>query len=641
MSYRSDLAAAPDMHAGASDAALMPQVLAYYRLAAPLIDASFGGAPLIYKNYPGGLEKDGMLHVTAIPLTVNRLLWAIHAEYAIEFYTWAPPRENEDRLRFARILLEPPAGVSFARVKLAAHALRALLLDVAKVRAVPLLDGRTGMALWIPFADAPHAPMVRAWLHRLCNRAAVLHPDLVSTEFNTHGDGRVHLHVSSNAPGHCSAVPYSLREQGLAVCAPIRWDELDAFSSASALHADTMAARLHDTRDLFADAVAEIAEQRFGAVGPGRTLADAMATTPGPRGHIITAAIQILDDGKARTAAEILAAALERNLVPPETKPHYIYTALFEYIARQLGRGRKPPIVQDAQRRFRINEPPDDWPDLLPSGPTAGDDVPALCDRLEQSATGPDPAAFEAAVCDAFAHLGFLTQHLGQHGQPDGIGDAILGPLGYRVILECKTAKSIVTQPDAAEVAKFREAFSGDRCVLVGPDFSGELELLGELQTHRVTALAVGELQTLLHIGANALEVQRILEPGFASDLIGDLLWERRHGAAKHVATVAALIAREGWTAQETAAAQGGAANAPRLTVDAAMLLVDAALKAAGSTQACTRDEVVAAFAWLTNPNVHTAVDYDGTIVLLGPYFSQTFFRNAPESSFVGQSACQ
>jgi hypothetical protein len=213
--------------------------------------------------------------------------------------------------------------------------------------------------------------------------------------------------------------------------------------------------------------------------------------------------------------------------------------------------------------------------------------------------------------------LGFLAQHLGQHGQPDGVADAILGALGYRVLLECKTAKTIVSQPDAAEAAKFREAFGADRCVLVGPDFSGELELLSELQTHRVCALSVGVLQTLLHIGADALEVRRVLEPGFASDLIGDVLWERRHGAAKRVATVAGLVVSEGWRAQVTAAEQGGPGNAPRLTVDAAMVLVDAALRAVGSAQACTRAEVEAAFAWLTSACVGLAVrDGDEVVVL-------------------------
>lgn len=603
-----------DLLTGASDAVLMPQVLAYYRVTAPYIEASLDGTPLVYRNYPAGLDKPGILHLTDIPFSVNRLLWAIHAKYAIEFFTWAPLHADEDRLRFARILIEPPLGVAFDRVKLAAQAVRALLHDSAALQAVPLVDGQNGMALWIPFADAPHAAPLRAWLHRLCNRAAQLHPDLISTEFNTHRDGRVHLHVSSNAPRHCSAVPYSLRAHGLAVCTPIRWDELDSLDRSDAFHHDTFATRLHDHGDVFAKQVEAIGDQHFGTAGPGELTV--MSTTPGPRGHIITAAIEILDDGRPRTAQELLAEALARKLVPTGTKPHYIYTALFEYIGRQLGRGRKPPIVQDAQRRFRI-EPPDDWPDLVPSAPSADDSVPALCERLEQTATGHDPAAFEAAVCDAFAHLGFLAQHLGAHGQPDGVADAILGELGYRVLIECKTAKSIVSQPDAAEVDKFRDAFHADRCVLVGPDFSNELEVLGELQTHYVTALAVADLQTLLHISATALEVKALLEPGYAGDLIGDLLWTRRHGEAKRVKTVAAIIEREGWKAQITAAEQGGPTTAPRLTIDAAMLLVDASLRAAGSTQACTRDEVRAAFAYLTSPAIGAAMLHDDAIVIL------------------------
>jgi len=183
--------------------------------------------------------------------------------------------------------------------------------------------------------------------------------------------------------------------------------------------------------------------------------------------------------------------------------------------------------------------------------------------------------------------------------------------------LECKSAKSVVTEPDAAEAAKFREAYGARLSALVGPAFSDETELLNELQTHRVTALALAELQTLLHVRANALEVRRVMQPGYASDVIADLLWERSHGEAKRVAVIAALIAREGWNAQRIAAEEGGPQNAPRLTVDAAMELVDAALHAAGSTQACTRNDVEAAFTWLAGPAVGRAVrDGDGLVIL-------------------------
>ncbi|MBV9718345.1 MAG: hypothetical protein JOZ77_03440 [Candidatus Eremiobacteraeota bacterium] len=500
-------------------------------------------------------------------------------------------------MQFARILLQAEPHIPFERTKLAALAMRTILFDDARLQAILMLDGGTGIALWVPLADAPHAKSLRTWLHHIANRACAAHPDLLSTELNTHHDNRVHVHVSSNAAGRFSAVPYCLRGEGLTVAAPIAWDELGAMPAASAISMDDLPQRLQSKGDVFAHEFAIIANQSSPL---DRPLAE--STTPAPRGRVITAAIEILEDGKPRDADELLKDALAHNLVPPNTTRKYVYTNLIEYIARQLGHGRKPQIFQDAQRRFRINEPPDDWPDIVAPASTPEDEAAdALCERLEATATGDNPAAFEAAVCDAFAHLGFLTQHLGQYEQPDGIADAILGPLGYRLTLECKTAKSVVTQPDALEASKFREPYAAQYSALIGPAFSDETELLQELQTHQVTAIAVPELQTLLHLGATPLEIQHILQAGYASDTIADLLWDRRHGSAKRVATVAALVAKEGWKAQRTAAEQGGPQNAPLLTTDAAMLLVDAALRNAGSTQACTKEEVEAAFEWLAS----------------------------------------
>jgi len=599
---------------GVNDAAIMPQVLAHYETVAPLIEHSLGGSPIVFANYPSGIDKAPVFHRTDVALSRNKLLWLVHAKYAIEFYTWASLPQDEDRLRFARILLEPPEGVPFQRVKLAALAMRAALFSAAELEAVALLDGGRGIALWIPLADAPHAVPLRAWLHALCARAVAKHPGLLSTEYNTHHDDRVHLHVQSNAPGHYSAVPYGLRAQSLTVCTPIRWEELGSIAGADAVSAGAIADRIKTLGDVFADQVAIIAAQRFDTAKHASGVGALMRTTPQPRGHIITAAVEILEDGKARSADELLAEALERKLVPAQTKRKYIYSALIEYIARQLGRGRKPPIVQDAQRRFRINEPGDDWPDLAnPSGDDDAAQRQALCDRLAATGAGDDPAAFEIAVCDAFAHLGFLTQHLGGRAQPDGIADAILGPLGYRVTIECKTAKTIVTQPDAAEASKFRDDFGAQLSVLVGPEFSDETELLQELQTHRVTALTVADLQTLLHLDATALDVKSILQPGYACDVIPDLLWHHRHGTAKRIATVAALAQRAAWNAQRTAALQGGPETAPHFTLDAAMLAVDDALREAGSTQACTKEEVQLAFEALTNPIIAQATWADPT----------------------------
>jgi len=70
-------------------------------------------------------------------------------------------------------------------------------------------------------------------------------------------------------------------------------------------------------------------------------------------------------------------------------------------------------------------------------------------------------------------------------------------------------------------------------------------------------------------------------------------------------------ILKVGWAAQVAAAASATPADAPRLTIDAAMLLVDQALANDDSKAACTREEVEAAFGYLTNPRVEQAVWVD------------------------------
>jgi hypothetical protein len=71
-----------------------------------------------------------------------------------------------------------------------------------------------------------------------------------------------------------------------------------------------------------------------------------------------------------------------------------------------------------------------------------------------------------------------------------------------------------------------------------------------------------------------------------------DILWERTHGERKRVLFVAEKIPSQGWAAQVAAAAQADPGNAPHLTIDAAMLLVQTQLTRANATRACTRADV-------------------------------------------------
>lgn len=334
-----------------------------------------------------------------------------------------------------------------------------------------------------------------------------------------------------------------------------------------------------------------------------------------PHGHTLRAVATILQDGKSRDVKQILAEAVARGLLPPQTKQKWIYTALLEYIVRTSGHGHKPFVVQDSDRRFRLNEPRDDWPAIEPPpAPPLDPSTHALIDRLAQTAHGSDPAAFEIAVCDAFAHLGFVATHVGGHDDPDGYADAPLGALGYRTMIECKSGQMVVHEADAVEASKFKDRFGAQFCALVGSKFTQELELAGELQTHGVAAFSLDDLQQLLRVRSNPYEMRSLFEPGFAGDRIGDLLWERLHGINKRVTLIQHYICEEGWNQQLAFAKTGPApvvSQAPRLTVDAAMMLVDQRLAEEGARGACARAEVEDAFAYLTNPLVATAAWLD------------------------------
>jgi DNA primase len=274
---------------------LRERVVAYYQTIAPVIANSFADTPLVYAAFPNGFThpptwhgplahdfkdqqtitvklKSGTYHYRALTADVLVEL-AAHPKGAIEFHGWGCTPNAPDRVRFAHILLEhdaPPAELvegrpSSSRPKRTLVDAAALIreqLHESNIKAIPILAGRSEIAICIPLDDGPTYPDVREWLHSICNEAVRRHPDVFTTEPNTHRDNRVHLHVSSNAPGRYSALPYSLRgTPDLLVCTPITWDELRTIRRF--ITANTIAERLKHVGDVFASQVQEIAKQRL------------------------------------------------------------------------------------------------------------------------------------------------------------------------------------------------------------------------------------------------------------------------------------------------------------------------------------------------------------------------------------------
>jgi hypothetical protein len=342
--------------------------------------------------------------------------------------------------------------------------------------------------------------------------------------------------------------------------------------------------------------------------------------------------LRLLADGRPRSSQEVLSEGIARGLLPRDLKLDRVDHALHTYVQREATRGPHAHVVRDADRRYRLNHPRDTWPE--PRSPLRDPDPSpaalAALDVVRKTSQRSDPLAFEHAVCTLFGTLGFATTHVGGYAAPDGYMDAPLGVLGYRVILECKTAtrRAGVYQPNVAEPARYRAAYAADASAIIGPAYASADALLSELRIHDVSAWTVDDLAAVVHAGLNPHEMRPLFAAGFAEDAIDELLWNRAHGIRKRIAVIAETLQRVGAREQQLALA-AKPADAARLTVDAAMLCVDEALAAGGSDARCERTDVEAAFAWMTHPLVGSAVwadaSRDAIVVIALPQIAPAF----------------
>jgi hypothetical protein len=346
------------------------------------------------------------------------------------------------------------------------------------------------------------------------------------------------------------------------------------------------------------------------------------ATTMSPPSPLLDAALLILADGKPRTADEILAEGQKRRLFDANQTRKHIYTALSQYVERTLGRGRKPLITESADRRFRLNQSIDDWPVIdttglpplvIPNEPPPS--AQAAVSKLQSAVATSGSEAFERAVCAGFELFGFAATHVGGNAAPDGYADAPLGPLRYRIMLECKLARDdTISQSGAvAEATKYRDAYHADYCVLIAPSFDAEVTFVSELHAHRVAAWSLDDLIRVATLGLDCSQMRELFAPGFAADPLHDLAWAQIHGEPKRLRVVASLLVEIGLDEQRMMYDLNNALSIPHFTADVALALLDARLAKTGSTSGITREEIDAAFTWLTSPYVNRAIWADAT----------------------------
>ena len=606
-------------------------VAAHYALVAPILHNLFGPIPVaaVGRDENGdpvycGPVLNAPPDISTVPvstlhgvkpylaLTPAGLQWACSSLGAIEFGSWTPVPDDPNRARFARIVLRRRGASTSPMLAEAVRIVRAAFGENAYASFV-LQEGPWAASLWLPLADGPAYPPLRASLHDRLNPIAAGRKDLFSmaNALSEHGD-RISLSMRSNGVASYSSLPYALLSERGYVVVPVA-DESELESDP--VDWTTFGSWLERNHDLLSKFVERTPPVHLALAFASATSVDKL-TIPvqeiaaSERANIIDVSLTVLADGNPRTSIQIFEEGLRRHMFPRTTSDKQVYVALVQYIERRVAAGRRPLIVQDIDRRFRINHPADDWPEpkVGPAPFRRPDRADALIKELQlASKESREPERFENAVIGAFAALGFLAVHIGGQGAPDGYLDAPLGALGYRVMVECKTATGrVVSLPDVGEAAQYRETFHADFCTLIGSKFSGDVLLAKELVNHHVTAWTVDDLTALVNAGSDPYEMKALfVEPGAVAERIGDLLWEREHGLAKRIAVIAEILVDGVLEIQRSAA--GPTVPQPQITVDAATLLVDQRLRDLGSHRFCARDEVEAAFRHLTDPLVHQA----------------------------------
>ena len=333
------------------------------------------------------------------------------------------------------------------------------------------------------------------------------------------------------------------------------------------------------------------------------------------------AALAVLQDGKPRDTATLLHDCIATGALPPTATRDSLYVSLTDYITRIVARGQRPEIVEDPiTKAFHVNHPVDDWPDVtLPPRPRniSPETLATISELLRSTATGDDPAAFENAVCDAFTLMGFITTHIGGNGKPDGTLDAPLGPLGYRAIIECKTAESGVAKTVApSEPAKFREPYGATAALIVAPDIKREATFLAELQTHDVALWTIDDLIEALRNDVDPYECRELFKAGPVRDRLHDLIWNRTHGPEKRAHVIRTLLQRDGFAAQRDLVGRLPWNEMPAITLDIAMVVVEGALRIAGVSGGASREEIRAAMDDLVNSFDAVAVPEHAGIVI-------------------------
>jgi bifunctional non-homologous end joining protein LigD len=252
-------------------------LLQYYIDVSPVLLPHLRDRAMVMKRYPNGAGGDfffmkraptprpewieicaiahGAHSVIDFPIVQDllSLLWVINLG-CIDLNQWYARCDDVDRPDYLHFDLDPAAGAGFGQVRESALLVRDALAALQMPSYIKT-SGSTGMHVYVPIVRAPTQKEVWSVAQRVAQSLAVLHPQLVTTEYRVarRPRGCVLVDYNQNAWGRTLASVYSVRPQPLAtVSTPVTWEEVEAGVRTEDFRIDNLPARVREGGDLWA-----------------------------------------------------------------------------------------------------------------------------------------------------------------------------------------------------------------------------------------------------------------------------------------------------------------------------------------------------------------------------------------------------
>lgn len=253
------------------------ELVAYYVQMAPLMLPFLQGRLLTQQRFPEGIAHEGFYQKNipdSYPAYIKRCTVARQTEgtvdYAvgssvaslvylvqmgcITFHTTLSQADalmKPDQLIFD---LDPSRDHDFARVKQLAFTLREQL-EADGLAPFAKLTGSRGVHVVVPLVRRYTFERVKAYAQQVAAQVVHMHPATATTILaKDQRAGRIFIDTLRNAYSATAVAPYAVRAlAGAPVAAPVTWDELSTLTSPQQYTVRSMAQRIQEVGDVWAD----------------------------------------------------------------------------------------------------------------------------------------------------------------------------------------------------------------------------------------------------------------------------------------------------------------------------------------------------------------------------------------------------